>query len=101
MGGKTILSEDYQMYNTPMKKSFDNIQEVLDASEQLEFSRGKSQMQKEYTFTKKPLGLAIGYADNKATVTKMTNPACLKQGIVVGSQLLSVDALRWEADPGA
>merc|ERR1711964_50572 len=51
--------------------------------------------QKEYTFTKKPLGLTIVDVDNKVIVTKVKNPACLREGIVPGSRLLSVGDLRW------
>merc|ERR1711964_629313 len=56
--------------------------------------------QKENTFTKKPLGLTIVDVDNKVIVTKVKNPACLREGIVPGSQLLSVGDLRWDVtDP--
>merc|ERR1711964_829574 len=59
---------------------------------------GSAMTQKEYTFTERPLGLAIKNVDNKVVVYKMHNPGCLRQGIVEGSQLLSVNKLRW-GDP--
>jgi len=59
-------------------------------------------MEKEYTFAKKPLGLTINDVDNKVIVTKVKNQACLRQGIVDGSQILSVDGLQWDVtDPRA
>jgi len=57
--------------------------------------------QMEYTFDEKPLGLSIDVVDNKVIVTKVRNSALSEYwGIVPGSQLLSVDDLRWDVtDP--
>jgi len=51
--------------------------------------------QKEYTFTEKPLGLDLNDVGNKVVVVKVINQgAAYRQGIVEGSQLLSVNKLR-------
>jgi len=49
---------------------------------------------KEYTFTERPFGLVIKGADKMVIAAKVRNQECLRQGIVDGSQLLSVGDIR-------
>jgi len=70
----------------------------LTAAIDVTFFENGEMMQKEYTFYEKPLGLTLEERDSKVVATKVTNPGCLREGIVPGSQLLSVNKRRW-GDP--
>jgi len=52
----------------------------------------------QHTFDETPLELFLKERGSKVVAKKVTNEACLREGIVDGSQLLSVNKLRWD-DP--
>jgi len=90
--GMTWCCVDKEGYNTRHYKGRDTITLGWYPLSALELSG----TEKEYTFTKKPLGIGVHKIGDKLIITP-PKKGHLRPGIVTGSQLLSANKLRWDS----